>query len=177
MFTLNVKWEKVSNTTTANKTSKSTQHDRFTGVAGHLRLAGIPFKNTPEDFACEMFQAEVGRNKSEILRPEWGWWGRDTGKNKMKAATSKDNDVGGWERVTSSARWFEERCRYRSWVVDVSRRLSAVNMNYIHKCRYIPTHVWNVRNSLPPKIVDFCSLRSFKKTVKLVDLSSFLACF
>jgi len=84
MFTLNVKWEKVSNTTTANKTSKSTQHDRFTGVAGHLRLAGIPFKNTPEDFDCEMFQAEVGRNKSEILRPEWGWWGRDTGKTRWK---------------------------------------------------------------------------------------------
>jgi len=34
--------------------------------------------------------------------------------------------------------------------------------------------VINVRKSLPPKIVDLCSLCSFRRTEKLVDFSSFL---
>jgi len=94
MFTLNVKWEKVSNTTTANKTSKSTQHDRFTGVAGHLRLAGIPFKNTPEDFACEMFQAEVGRKSQR-------YWDR--------------NEVDE-EETREKTRWKQRPVRTMMWV-------------------------------------------------------------
>jgi len=37
--------------------------------------------------------------------------------------------------------------------------------------------VINVRKSLPPKIVDLCSLCSFRRTEKLVDFSSFLTRF
>ena len=32
-------------------------------------------------------------------------------------------------------------------------------------------------NNLPSDIVDFCTLCSFKRTVKLADLSPFLKCF
>jgi len=38
-------------------------------------------------------------------------------------------------------------------------------------------HSINVWNNLPPGIVDFSSLKSFKKTIKLVDFSSVHKCF
>ena len=42
---------------------------------------------------------------------------------------------------------------------------------------FFSQHVINVWNSLLLQIVDFRSLRSFKRTVKLVDFSSFLTHF
>ena len=42
---------------------------------------------------------------------------------------------------------------------------------------FFSQRIINVWNSLPSDIVDFGSLRKFKRTIKLVDLSSFLKCF
>ena len=42
---------------------------------------------------------------------------------------------------------------------------------------FFSQRIINVWNSLPSDIVDFSTLRSFKRTVKVVNLSPFLKCF